>query len=184
MGEPAAGVEGFGGDNARTSIFDYWSMPEHTKWVNGGKYDGGRLNDSHRELRVWYRNLLAAIRNPAFTAGEFYGLNHANKTNAEYGRIDGESASGHWLYSFLRFDRKSDEACLVVANFHGCQALKRVKIILPDDAWNSLGRDKHSGARYAEQIEKLVTLTSTNGNLIIPEVPPCSAMIFEIRALR
>ena len=28
VGEPAAGEEGFGGDDARTSIFDYWSMPE------------------------------------------------------------------------------------------------------------------------------------------------------------
>ncbi|HEX8490025.1 MAG TPA: alpha-amylase family glycosyl hydrolase, partial [Chthoniobacterales bacterium] len=28
VGEPAAGAEGFGGDDARTSIFDYWSMPE------------------------------------------------------------------------------------------------------------------------------------------------------------
>ena len=31
VGEPAAGVEGFGGDDARTTIFDYWSMPEFVK---------------------------------------------------------------------------------------------------------------------------------------------------------
>ncbi|RYD68550.1 MAG: alpha-amylase, partial [Verrucomicrobiaceae bacterium] len=30
VGEPAAGQEGFSGDNARTTIFDYWSMPELT----------------------------------------------------------------------------------------------------------------------------------------------------------
>ena len=44
VGEPAEGVEGFGGDDARTSIFDYWSMPEFTKWVNGHRYDGGGLS--------------------------------------------------------------------------------------------------------------------------------------------
>ena len=40
VGEPAAGAEGFAGDDARTSIFDYWSMPELLKWTNGHKYDG------------------------------------------------------------------------------------------------------------------------------------------------
>ena len=79
-GEPAAGVEGFGGDDARTSIFDYWSMPEFQKWVNGGRYDGGRLSDEQRALRAWYRELLHSSREPAFETGEFYGLNHANKT--------------------------------------------------------------------------------------------------------
>ena len=41
IGEPADGAEGFGGDDARTSIFDYWSMPEFAKWVNDHNYDGG-----------------------------------------------------------------------------------------------------------------------------------------------
>ena len=51
-GEPAAGVEGFGGDDARTSIFDYWSMPEFQKWFNGGRCDGGRLSEEQRALRA------------------------------------------------------------------------------------------------------------------------------------
>ena len=49
VGEPAAGVEGFGGDDARTSIFDYWSMPELVKWANGGKFDGGKLSAEQKE---------------------------------------------------------------------------------------------------------------------------------------
>jgi len=31
VGEPAHGLEGFGHDDARTTIFDYWSMPELVK---------------------------------------------------------------------------------------------------------------------------------------------------------
>ena len=29
VGEPAAGAEGFGPDDGRTTIFDYWGVPEH-----------------------------------------------------------------------------------------------------------------------------------------------------------
>ena len=116
VGEPAAGVEGFGGDDARTTIFDYWAMPELQKWVNGGRYDGGRLSDEQKALRGWYRELLAVLREPAFTRGEFYGLNHANNGNPDFGRVGGETASGHWIYAFLRRDGESGQAFLVVAN--------------------------------------------------------------------
>ena len=62
VGEPAQGAEGFGGDDARTTIFDYWSMPELVKWVNGHRYDGGRL--SAEQTRP------ARLLRPAAGAGE------------------------------------------------------------------------------------------------------------------
>ncbi len=52
VGEPALGAEGSGGDDARTSVFDYWSMPELAGWVNGHRYDGGQLTSEQRELRA------------------------------------------------------------------------------------------------------------------------------------
>ena len=107
VGEPAEGAEGFGGDDARTSIFDYWSMPEFTKWVNGGKFDGGRLGEEQKSLREWYGKLIRVTQARAFTAGGFYGLNHANNTNPAFGRVGDETASGHWLYAFLRHDEES-----------------------------------------------------------------------------
>ena len=48
VGEPAAGVAGFGGGNAHTSIFDYWSMPELAKWVNRHRYDGEQLSEAQK----------------------------------------------------------------------------------------------------------------------------------------
>ncbi len=65
VGEPGAGVEGFGGDDSRTSIFDYWSMPELTKWVNDHKYDGGRLSDDQKRLRAGYGRLINLAGEPA-----------------------------------------------------------------------------------------------------------------------
>ncbi|HEX7262441.1 MAG TPA: alpha-amylase family glycosyl hydrolase, partial [Luteolibacter sp.] len=110
VGEPAADAAGFGGDHGRTTIFDYWSMPEFTKWVNGGKYDGGRLSEEQRALRDWYGRLIRATQAPAFTAGEFYGLNHANMENPGFGRVGDETVSGHWLYAFLRHDPESGQS--------------------------------------------------------------------------
>ncbi|MEP7248921.1 MAG: alpha-amylase family glycosyl hydrolase [Spartobacteria bacterium] len=66
VGEPAEGAEGFGGDDARTSIFDYWSMPELLKWTNGHKYDGGKLTPERKQLRADYGRLLAVTNEPAF----------------------------------------------------------------------------------------------------------------------
>ncbi len=61
VGEPAIGASGFSGDDGRTTIFDYWSMPELQKWVNNHRYDGEALSDEQRELRAYYARLLALI---------------------------------------------------------------------------------------------------------------------------
>src|SRR6476619_6840688 len=107
IGEPAEGAEGFGGDDARTSIFDYWSMPEFTKWVNDHRYDGGRLSPEQNSLRAFYARLIDLVGEPAFKDGKFFPRNPANHDNPAFGRLPGESASGHWLYAFLRHDVSS-----------------------------------------------------------------------------
>lgn len=139
VGEPAAGAEGFGADDARTSIFDYWSMPELAKWVNGHRYDGGGLGAEQKDLRAWYSKLLRATDHPALQHGEFIPLNRFNRDNPRYGRLGSETASGHWLYSFLRHDPASRKSVLVVANLHGREALHDVGVRLPVEAIAALG---------------------------------------------
>jgi glycosidase len=183
VGEPAAGAEGFGGDDARTTIFDYWSMPEFTKWVNGGKYDGGRLSDEQKALREWYRRLIRATQSPAFTAGEFYGLNHANMENPDFGRVGDETISGHWLYAFLRHDPKSGQSFLVVANFHGSETLHGVRVSIPDDAWNFMGRMGQSSWKFTNRLDSGWSGQSGQSGkdgLVLPALGPCSAMVLEI----
>ncbi len=133
VGEPARGADGFSGDNARTTIFDYWSMPELAKWVNGHRYDGARLSTAQCELRAFYARLVHLVGEPAFRDGAFTALNHANIPNENYGRLAGETASGHWLYTFLRGGPASGPRFLVVANLHPTEPLHRVQIQLPPD---------------------------------------------------
>ena len=43
-----------GGEDGRTTIFDYWGVPEHQKWLNQGKMDGARLSTEQKQLRDFY----------------------------------------------------------------------------------------------------------------------------------
>ena len=73
VGEPARGAEGFGGEDNRTSIFDYWGVPEHQKWMNNGAFDGGQLGTEQKELRNYYVKLLQfAGTSEAIAKGELW----------------------------------------------------------------------------------------------------------------
>ena len=163
IGEPGIGGEGFSGDDGRSSIFDYTSLPELQKWTNGGKYDGDQLDSEQKSLRDWYRKLLEVLEEPAFVEGDFYGLNHANKGNESFGRLSGESVSGHWLYAFLRVDRESEQAFLCMANFHPTESLKNVSVEIPFDALSFIGKDT------AKNIEMLGRLGTSNSKSLTPD---------------
>ena len=81
VGEPAAGAEGFGGDDSRTSIFDYWSMPALVSWLNGHRYDGGKLSVEQKSLREFYAGLIRLTNEPAFgMASSFLLIPRIDKT--------------------------------------------------------------------------------------------------------
>jgi glycosidase len=134
VGEPGEALEDFGGNDARTSIFDYWSMPEMVKWVNDHKYDGAHVSTEQKRLRLFYSQLVKTIGEPAFSDGIFVPLNAANRDNPNYGRLPDERPSGHWLYSFLRHDLDSGQTFLIVVNFNPWQSLTNVRIVLPPSA--------------------------------------------------
>lgn len=181
VGEPALERAGFGGDGGRTSIFDYWSMPEFVKWVNGGRYDGGGLSAEQRELRDWYGRLLWLIGEAAFVRGEFYGLNFANRENEGFGRLDGEGVSGHWLYAFLRRDEGSGQAFLVVANFHPVVAMEGVRVRIPDDALGFLGKADADELRWVERLGgDGVGVVVAGGELVLERVEALSVGFYEL----
>jgi hypothetical protein len=181
VGEPADD----GDYHARTSILDYVSMPEFTKWVNGHAFDGGRLSHEQKSLRGWYAKLIRVTHARAFTSGQFYGLNHANKQNPAFGRVGDETVSGHWLYSFLRRDSKSGQAFLVLANFHGAETLRDVKIHIPVDAQCFLGRTGDDSWTFSDRLDSNWSCSVSrklldHQGLELPDLGPCSAMLLEI----
>jgi hypothetical protein len=155
VGEPGAEVEGFGGDDARTSIFDYWAMPELRKWVNGHRYDGASLSEQQKALRAFYGRLITLSAEPAFQDGEFFPLNPANRDNPKFGRLQDEHASGHWLYAFLRYDRATGQRFLIVANLHPTDPLRDVRVVLSPDAMEFLDLGEMSGATPLKFLDRL-----------------------------
>ena len=141
VGEPGLNSEGFGGDDQRTSIFDYWSMPEFNKWWNEGRADGAGLSFEQAELREWYVRLLQVQSEPAFTRGNTILLNHANRNNPFFGKVEDVGPSGHWFFAYLRGDPESQSHFLVTSNFHAKATLRHVRVRLPEQAVASLGLD-------------------------------------------
>ena len=180
IGEPAEGSEGFASDDARTSIFDYWSMPEFTKWVNDHRYDGARLSPEQKKLREFYSRLINLVGEPAFSDGKFFPLNPANRDNPAFGRLPGEQASGHWLYAFLRYDPLSEQRFLVVANLHPSLALHDTRVHVPQEARHFLDLSTNPIPKLIDRLSGLVG-DIADGAVRIAEIPPLSAGYFEVR---
>lgn len=187
VGEPAHGAEGFGSDDARTTIFDYWAMPELAKWVNGHRYDGGQLSAAQKKLREFYARLLALVGEPAFRDGECFRLNYANHGNEHFGRVAGETSGGHWVYAYLRFDPASGQRFLVLANLHPRETLHEVQVRLPREAVAFLEISADSALRPVERLaETQSALTLANAgagavNARAAELPPLTAFYVELR---
>lgn len=120
-GEPGNGNEGFSNDDGRTTIFDYWGIPEHQKWLNEGKFDGGQLSESQKSLRYFYTKLLNISRqNEAIREGKFWELMVANERQPGFDTR---------LYLFLRYTDK--QRILVITNFNREQ--RNIQVLIPTD---------------------------------------------------
>ncbi|MFM7375093.1 MAG: alpha-amylase family glycosyl hydrolase [Chthoniobacterales bacterium] len=195
VGEPALGSEGFGKDDARTTIYDYWSMPEFAKWVNGGAYDGGKLAPEQNALREYYRRLLHLADLPAFRDGDFYPLNPDNLENPGYGVLP-SGVAGHWFYAFLRYDQATGQRILVVVNLHPEKPLTDVRIRFPKKAMRFLGWDTIAGSqtvpvmagdRLGEVTGESAAIQTTpaemeNPGLRIKELQPLTAAYYELKS--
>ena len=180
VGEAALGDQGFAGDNARTSIFDYTWCPELAKWRNGGACDGGGLSAAQRDLRGFYGALLRLAQRPPFLTGATWPLNGANVDNPAYARVPGEAASGHWLYTFARGDR--DRLCVVAANFHPTAAATDVRV-----RWSKALRALIGAGRWTAQValgpanvDSAHMLREVHEALHLPAVPPLDAVVVEL----
>jgi glycosidase len=103
VGEPAKGAEGFGGDDDRTTIFDYWGVPNHQKWMNGGLFDGGSLTADQQKLRADYKQILkVATHSDAIINGDIFEIKATGNMNAR-------------MYAFIRYSK--NQRILVITNF-------------------------------------------------------------------
>lgn len=185
VGVRAEGSEGFSDDNGRTSIFDYWSIPEMLPWINDHKYDGALLSEEAKNLREYYRTLLRLVGEPAFRTGFFFPLNPANIEQPGFGRLGPEGASGHWLYAYLRIESRTGQWYLIVANLNPKEAMTKLHIEMSSEALAYLGDLANVPLRLEEKLVTGDTLAWDGVNLKdgidIEELPALSAYYILLR---
>lgn len=130
VGEPGSGDEGFGGEDGRTTIFDYWGIPQHQKWMNHGKFDGGLLSEDERKLREFHKKLFAVVNTePAIQEGGFYDLILANPE-----QLNGSNR----IYAYIRYTEK--DKILIVVNFERSE--QRSSLSFPSDVVQAFRLDR------------------------------------------
>jgi len=106
LGEAGEGDAGFG-DPTRTTMFDYWGVPSLQRWMNGGKFDGGKLTEREHSLREFYTKLLSFSASNSALKGHFTDLHMQNLIET---KNYNES-----LFSFSRWNE--NQKIISVSNF-------------------------------------------------------------------
>ena len=169
-------AEGFSGEDGRTTMFDYWGVPEYQAWVNGGNFDGGKLSKEQKELRSFYADLNKLVNNSdAIRSGAFYDLQYANTNGKAAGYNDTK------MYTYLRHSDK--QKLLIVCNFdlqHGAKTTVKI----PAHAWETMGLSAQ--AQYSlKEIFHHPQMLSVDALQGVPvEMPPNSVRIFEIKTAK
>jgi glycosidase len=106
FGEKANEIEGYNEADDRSSMFDFWRVETHQRWMNGGKFDGGLLTDAEKNIDSFYQRLFKFVHgSDAVQHGAFFDLQYAQEA----------SYDAKHLYAYVRYTSK--EKLLIVTNF-------------------------------------------------------------------
>jgi glycosidase len=157
VGEPAIGAEGFGGDDNRTTIFDYWGVPEHQKWMNNGAFDGGLLSKEQQDLRNNYQKLMQVTKaSEAIKFGAIREFQAAGNMNNK-------------MYGYFRYT--ANQRLLILVNFDRDSSL-HAEFSIPDEVL---------GGKPVRAAKDLLSdrVLNVSDQHIQAEVWPSSAIIIE-----
>lgn len=146
IGEAGMDVEGFSGNDGRTTIFDYWN-PASLQKLTAPAFEK-KLTPEEAALYDYYQKILTLCNSrKAFEQGGFFDLQYAN-----YGRDYGYNCDRQ--YSFLRhFGR---EVYLVAVNF--APASVQVGIKIPSHAFDVLKLREGTKSAVSVMTEETVTI--------------------------
>ncbi|HBS53527.1 MAG TPA: alpha-amylase, partial [Flavobacterium sp.] len=171
VGEAGNENGGFG-SHSRTSIFDYVGVPNHQRWMNNGKFDGGKLSPSEKSLRDFYKRVLNFTLKSSALVGDFKEIHSANTT-----------ITGGYLpevYSFVRWS--DNQKLIVVANFSSSKK-SQFELIIPKDIiqkWNL----KQGNYTIIDQLyqKSQLTLKVFNGEgKVIIDLKPSESFVYQLQ---
>ncbi len=171
VGEAGNENAGFG-TRSRTSIFDYIGVPNHQRWMNEGKFDGGQLSDSEKNLRDFYKRLLNFSINSSALMGSFQEIQSVNRQN--------NAGYDESIYSYVRWSEK--QKLIVVVNFSS-EKTSEFDLKLPSDIiskWNL----KDGEYQLTDQLyqKNSVQLKVNNGEGVLKvKIAPSESFIYELK---
>jgi glycosidase len=167
FGEKANEIEGYNEADDRSSMFDFWRVETHQRWMNGGKFDGGSLTSDEKKIDAFYQDLFKRVSSSApITQGAFFDLQYAQN----------ENYPGKKVYSFLRYTDK--ERLLVICNFDAQQG-QLFNVVIPDLAKEMMGVKNVNLQMQHAYIPPIVTeKAAVTGNTVF--IPANSALFIKL----
>lgn len=171
IGVRAEGSEGFSGDDGRTTIFDYWGIPDWQGYLNKHRYDGKNLTTDQQQLRAFYQRLNHLVsQSDAIQNGAFYDLQWANRQTPGY--------NGDRLYAYLRYT--SGQKLLIICNFDRHQSAETT-VVIPAHAWQTMHLNETDVYEFVDLLAPGFQC-ETAGIVGVPvTLPPVSVLMLEIR---
>ncbi len=172
LGERGMDKEGFSGEDGRTTIFDYWTVPTVARWRDKGRFDDRLLTAEERDLRQFYAKVLTLCNEEtALREGQFFDVMYANQDNA--------MMNTHRQYAFLR--KAERELVLVVANFDERGARTAVRI--PAHAFDYLQLPPEKRSYIAKDLltNEASELTLEPDGLVQLILPPLGGKVLKIK---
>ena len=165
FGEKAQEIEGFNEADDRTTMFDFYRVDTHQRWVNGGKFDGGKLTAEEKVIDSFYTSLLAWINSSkVIRKGKFFDLQYAQ--NAGYPKDK--------VYSYLRYTEKDRN--LIICNFDSVDHSFAVEI--PTLALDMMGVKSVQWKEEKAFLPPASSAVKVEGNHI--QIPANSALIITL----
>ncbi len=167
FGEKANEIEGYNEADDRSSMFDFWRVETHQRWMNGGKFDGGQLTGDEILVDAFYQDLFKRISTTeAISKGAFFDL--------QYAQLD--SYPSKKVYAFLRYTGK--DRLLIIANFDAHQ-MQTFDIQLPQLAKDMMGiKDVKLQLQHAYIPPHTSEKAQVKGNTI--SIPANSALFIKL----
>ena len=159
-GERGMDKEGFSGNDGRTTIFDYWSVPSVVRAAKGKSTpDEKKLHDIYNKVM----NIAASEK--AVAQGQMFDLMYVN---SQYYR----------QYIFLR--KAGAEVLLVVANFDESPTV--VNVTIPAHAFDFLGIKEKNAVATDLLTDSQIKITLKRDGIIPLSVDPLNAVVLKFKS--
>jgi glycosidase len=165
FGEKAQEIEGFNQADDRTTMFDFYRVDTHQRWLNGGKFDGGKLTADEKVIDSFYTDLLAWINSSeVIQHGKFFDLQYAQNSSYPKDKV----------YSYLRYTEKGRN--LIICNFDSINHDFTIEI--PSLALDMMGVKSVKLKTYKNFVPPSAPAAVVDGNRI--QIPSNSAIIITL----